>query len=61
MKARYLIVAIAAMALVGGAAVFGLPDLSPAPDRMDGEHPSTPSRRTRPTCCARPGSPSTPR
>jgi multidrug resistance efflux pump len=33
MKARYFIAAIAAMALVGGAAVFGLPDLSPAPDR----------------------------
>jgi hypothetical protein len=40
MKARYLIVAIAAMALVGGAAVFGLPDLSPAPDRIPTTRPT---------------------
>jgi HlyD family secretion protein len=40
MKARFLIGAIAAMALVGGAAVFGLPDLSPAPDRIPTTRPT---------------------
>jgi HlyD family secretion protein len=40
MKARFLIAAIAAMALVGGAAVFGLPDLSPAPDRIPTTRPT---------------------
>jgi len=40
MKARYLIAAVAAMALVGGAAVFGLPDLSPAPDQIPTTRPS---------------------
>jgi HlyD family secretion protein len=33
-KARHLIAAVAAMAVGGGAAVFGLPDLSPPPDRI---------------------------
>lgn len=40
MKARYFIAAVAAMALVGGAAVFGLPDLSPAPDRIPTTRPT---------------------
>ena len=40
MKARYLIAAVAAMALAGGAAVFGLPDLSPAPDQIPTTRPS---------------------